>query len=108
MILIENLLQVLTVIITVIQRNCNTLSTEATRASNPMQVVLCVSNSLSSILAYSLGGHIEVDDDLDLWHVNASRQHVSCDHDANLSRPKLLNHLISLLMAHLTENDSGF
>lgn len=81
------------------------MSTKPTRTPNPVQVVFSISNSLGSTSANPLRGYIEVYDDLDLWHVDTSCQHVCSDDNTNLTRPELFDHLVSLLMAHLTEND---
>ena len=104
LVLIQNLLQVLFVLISVIDRQRNTLESKSACSANSVQVVLSVANPL--VAATSLPRrHIKVDDDLGLGHVNAPSKHVCRDDHAHLSRSELGNHLITLLIAHLTEDD---
>ena len=108
LVLVEDLLEVLAVLITVVNRNCDSSSAKSTRSTNPVQIVLRVTDPLVTSLADPLRGHVEVDHNLNLWHINTSREHVCRDDNTDFSRPELFNHLISLLVAHLTKDDCRF
>ena len=108
LVLVENLLEVLAVLITIVNRDCDSSSAKSTRSTNPVQIVLRVTDPLVTSLADPLRGHVKVDHNLNLWHIDTSREHVCRDNNADFSRPELFNHLISLLVAHLTKNDCRF
>lgn len=43
---------------------------------------------------------------MDLWDVNTTSQKVRSDDNADLTRSEFLNHLVTLLRRHVTENDT--
>jgi len=98
-------LKVLAIIITVVNGDCDTLSTESSRTTNSVQVVLRVTDPLVSTTAYSLCGYVEIDNDLNFWHVDTSCKHIGSDDDADFSSSEFFYHFITLLMAHITKND---
>lgn len=105
--MIEDLVQVRLILVAVVDRNSDTLGAEATRAANSVQVVLGITDSLVAA-ASALRRHIEVDHDLDFGHVDTSSEHVGRDDDANFASAELSDHLVTLLDAHVTENDCRF
>ena len=103
--MIEDLLKVPTVFVAVIQRNRDSLSSEASRTTYPVQVILGISNSLVA-LASPLRWHIEIYDNLDLGDIDTSGKQICCDNHTDLVLAELSDHLVTLLRAHVTENDS--
>ena len=67
-----------------------------------MHVVLVVRNG--SIL---LGGDIKIDDKLDLRHIEAAGKQVGCDDGVYRANSELVDHLVSLLLGHVTENNNN-
>ena len=108
LVFVENLLKELTVLIAVINSDCDTSRAKPARTTNPVQVILCITDPFITSTTDSRGRHIKVDNDLNLRHIDTSCQHVRRDNNADFSSPELLNHLISFLVAHLTKYDRGF
>jgi len=102
---IKDLLQVLTILISVINGDRDAFGAESACAPNSVQVVLAVTNFSVASRASPLRRHIVIYHDLNLRHIDTSCQHVRGYDDADLSRPKFFNHLISLFVGHVTEND---
>ena len=102
---VEDLLEVLAIFITIVNRDCDSLSAKSACATNPMKIVLRVTHSLVASSANSLCGDIEVDHNLDFWYIDTSRKHVGRDDNTDLSCTELLDHLVTLFVAHLTENN---
>merc|ERR1711931_452999 len=70
--------------------NGNTLSTEATTSTDPVNVV------------FPVGWQIIVDDERHLLNVNTTGQQVSCDKDTGGTRTELSHDHVSLLLVHVT------
>ena len=105
LVLIEDLLEVLTVLVAVVNGDCDACSAKSARAANPVQVVLRISDPFVTSAADSLCRHVEVDHDLNLWYIDTSCKHVRRDDNTDFSCPELLDHFVSFLVAHLTKND---
>lgn len=52
--------------------------------------------------------NIKVDHNLNLRHINTPSKHISSDDDVDFTLAEFLHHHITLLLAHVTEHDSGF
>ena len=102
--MVQDLLQVLPVVVSVVDSYRDALGAEAASATDSVQVVFSVSHSS---VAHTLCRHIEVDDDLDLGDIDTSRKQVGSDNDTDLASAELGDHLITLLNAHITEDNSG-
>ena len=105
--MIKDLLQVIAIFLSIVQRNCDTFGTEATRTANSVQVIFCISDFLVASTC-PLDWHVEIDNDLDFRDVNTTSKHVSSDDNADLASPELTNHFVTLLRAHVAENDGRF
>ena len=70
-----------------------------------MQVILSISDSLVA-LASSLRWHIEIYDNLDLGDIDTSGKQICCDNHTDLILAELSDHLVTLLRAHVSKNDS--
>lgn len=102
-VVLHDVVQVLLVHSSVVNRQSQSLGTEATSSSDSMQVVFWVGLLLT---VDSHGGHIEVNHNLDFRDVNTSGQQVRSDHDFDFSCSELVDHLVSFLVVHVSENDS--
>jgi len=69
-----------------------------------MEVVLWVSLLVISCLAHH-GRNIEINYDLNFWHVYTPGEQICSDDYCNFAGPELLNHLVSLLVVHVSENN---
>ena len=69
-----------------------------------MQVILSISDSLVA-LASPLRWHIEIYDNLDLGDIDTARKQIRCDNHTDLILSELCDHFITLLWAHVSEND---
>ena len=102
--MVQDLVQVNFIDLSVVDSDRKTLCTEPARAPNPMQVVLWV--SLLFILSRAHHDrNIKIDNDLNLRNVDAPSEHICSDDYCNFAGPELLNHFVSLLVVHLSEND---
>ena len=72
-----------------------------------MQVVLGVADALACPAVSDLRWHVEINNDLDLGDVNTAGKQVSGDDDADLAGAELRNHLVTLFVAHVTEDDAA-
>lgn len=73
-----------------------------------MQVVLRIANLLIALATYLNCGHIEVDHNLDLWNIDTSCKHISCNDHADFTCSELFDHFVAFLVAHITENNGRF
>jgi len=103
--MIENLFQVALVFITIIQGDCDTLRTKSSCSTDSVEIVLRVADSLS-VWSLGLSRDIKVDNELDLRDIDTSCEQISCDDDADLSSAELGNHFVTLLNAHVSEDDA--
>ena len=101
-IVVKDLIKVNLVLISVVDAHSEALDSESAGSSDSVHIVFKVSMLIST---WSLCWHIEVDNNLDLWHVNTSSEQVSRDDHADLTRAELLNHLISLTGIHISKDD---
>lgn len=95
--MVHNLIKVDFFLVTFVNRDRETLHSEAPSSSNPVLICLVVS---VSFVAYSKNRNVKVDYDFDLWHVDASREHICSNENSHFAFPKLLNHFISILWLH--------
>jgi len=105
LVVVQDLVQISLVLLPVVNRNRDSLGAESARATDSVQVVLRVSDSLVAS-ACALGRHIEVDHDLNLRDIDTSGKHIGSDDDADFAGAELGDHLVTLLNAHVSENDS--
>jgi len=69
---IQDLLQILSIFVSVVNRDGDAFGAESARTADSVKIVFSVAYSLVA-RAGILCRHIEVDHDLNLWDVNASR-----------------------------------
>ena len=103
--MVENLIQVALVFVTIVQGDCDTLRTKSSCSTDSVEIVLRVADSLS-VWTLGLSRDIKVDNELDLRDIDTSCEQISSDDDADLSSAELGNHFVTLLNAHVTEDDA--
>ena len=104
LVVVEDLLQVLPVLVTIVNGQSQAKGAKATRPANSVQIVLSVANLLPSLTCH-LSWAIKVDNDLNLGHVDASSKHVGGNDDANFTRAELSDHLVTLIRHHVAKDD---
>lgn len=100
----RDVVQVLLVDRSVVDRQSDTLSAESARTTDTMEVDLRVGDRLVVELDYR---HVVVYHELRLGHVDTSCDHVGRDQHVDVLVPELLNGGITLLLGHLGEHDVG-
>jgi len=90
------------VLLTVEDCQSNAGVTKTARSTDSVHVVLVVWKDLAIL---SLDGDIEVNDELDLVHVEAAREKICGNDGTDRSCSELLNVFISLFFRHLSEDD---
>ena len=91
--MIHYLVEVYLVLVPVVDCDGKTLRAESSSPSDSVQIVLRIADLL---VARSHCGHVKVQNNLHLWHVDTSRKHVCGDNNADLARLELGDHLVSL------------
>ena len=106
LIVLHDVVEVLLVNVSVVDGQGDTVRAEAASATDTVEVGLRVSYVLAAIGAWlTCRGHIVVDDELRLRHVDASRDHVGRDQNIDLLVAELLDRFITLLVFHFREHD---
>lgn len=104
-VVLSNLVKVLLILFTVVDSHSDTLAPETTSAANPVDIGLRV--SFPHAVGEMEGGHIKVDDNFDLRHINTPGKHICCDDHVDLTLAEFVHDQVSFLPAHLTEHDCG-
>lgn len=84
--------------LSVVHSEGDTLGTETTRSTNSVKINLWVGNLF--ILELD-GWHVVVDNELCLWNIDTSCNHVSSDKSMNLLVTETTNGVVTLFLCHL-------
>ena len=103
--MVEDLIQVALIFVAIVQGDCDTLRTKSSCSTDSVQIVLRIADSLS-VWTLGLSRDIEVDHELDLGNIDTSCEQISSDDDADFTGAELRNHFVTLLNAHVTEDDA--
>ena len=105
LVVVEDLVQVALIFVAIVQGDRDALRTKSSCSTDSVQIVLRIADSLS-VWTLGLGRDIEVDHELDLGNIDASCEQISSDDDADFTGAELRNHFVTLLNAHVTEDDA--
>ena len=105
LVVVEDLVQVALIFVAIVQGDRDALRTKSSCSTDSVQIVLRIADSLS-VWTLGLSRDIEVDHELDLGNIDASCEQISSDDDADFTGAELRNHFVTLLNAHVTEDDA--
>lgn len=92
------------VLLSVIDVQGNTFSSESSSSSNPVEIVLVVRDYFP-LFTDCCNGDVKVDDQLNFRHVDTSRKEVGGDDSGYLQVPEFLDLFVSFLGIHVSKDD---
>lgn len=104
-IVLDNVIEMLLILWPIIDCKSNSLGSESTRSTNPVKINFWISHGFILKLYYR---YIVVDDELRLWYVDTSSDHVCCDQYVDILISELFNGSITLFLGHLGKHNVRF